>query len=213
MRLRDPLDDVFDRATNVKILRILSSPGLELTGREVAAEAGINHAGCTRALKRLAEIGIVEMRKTGRAYLYTLRRQSLLVDQGIVPLFKAERSLFAEAVGFLRSKFAHRVVSAALFGSYAREEESHDSDLDVLFLVESEEDAVAIANEVLGLATDYYARYGLAVNPYVKTVDAARRMVKTGEPPLPGILKEGADLFGRPFREVLLRGAHKVRRT
>ena len=45
MRLRTPLNSILDSAAKVSVLRVLSSPGRELTGREVAAEAGLSVRG------------------------------------------------------------------------------------------------------------------------------------------------------------------------
>lgn len=211
MRLRTPLDSIFDRPIKIKILRVLISPGLELTGREVAAEAGIDPTGCARALRELVEIGLLEMRRRGRAHLYRFPQDNFLVSAGLGPLFMAERSLLGAAFQFLRERFGHRVVSAVLFGSYARGEETHDSDVDVLFLVEGKLEAEQLETDVLSVASEFSRRFGTAVAPYVKPVSEFLEMARHKVPPVKEILATGKDLFGMSLREVLASGAHQVR--
>ncbi len=210
MRLRDPLTSILDRPTKVKVLRVLVSPGLELTGRQIAAEAKVNHAGCNRALKELVDIGVVDMRRRGRANLYTLRHENILVARGFVPLFKAERDLFDEAVSYLRRRFERQAVSAVLFGSYARGEGDHRSDLDVLFLVGGGSDAARLERDLLKTASEFYWRFAVTLTPYVKTIARFVRMLAMRAPLAQEIMKEGKDLFGQPMREVLASGAHKA---
>lgn len=211
MRLRVPLDSVLDRPVKVKILRVLISPGLELTGREVAAEARIDPAGCARALRELVEIGLLEMQPTGRAHLYKLTQDNLLVSAGLGPLFKAERLLLEAAFQFLQERFEHRVVSAVLFGSYARGEETHDSDVDVLFLVREKSEAEQLETDVLLTASEFSRYFGATVAPYVKPVSEFLEMAKRNAPPINEILATGKDLFGTSLREVLASGSHQVR--
>lgn len=203
MRLRTPLDDILISPNRVKILRILISPGLELSGREIAAEARINHAGCARALRDLAAIGILRMRKTGKAHLYSVRRQNRLVERGLNRLFLAERELFDAAINYLRSRCGKHVVAAVLFGSYARGEERADSDLDIFFAVGDQEDAEWLAGTMDGLSGDFDARFGVHLNSYVKTLEEARAMAARRQPPVSRILREGRDLFGHPLKDVL----------
>ncbi len=211
MRLRSPLDSILDRPSKIKILRVLISPGLELTGREVAAEAGIDPAGGARALRELVEIGLLEMRQRGRAHLYRLPQDNLLVSAGLGPLFMAERSLPGAAFQFLRERFGRRVISAVLFGSYARREETHHSDVDVLFLVEGKSEAEQLETDVLSVASEFSRRFGTAVAPYVKPVSEFLEMARHKVPLVKEILATGRDLFGMPLQEVLGSGSHKVR--
>lgn len=208
MLLTRPLDRILGRPTNVKILRVLSSPGLELTGREVATEAKVNHSGCARALKQLSEIGVLDMRRKGRANLFTLRDDNFLVQKGLVPLFRAERALFDEAVDFLKRRVADRVVSAVLFGSYARGQANDRSDFDVLLLVENDDGAKSLEELVLSFSSQFQRRFSLSLSPYVKTVKGFQSMVVSSKPPAAQIAKEGRDLFGRPAREVLRHAPH-----
>lgn len=213
MRLRRPLNDIFDRPNKVKVLRVLISPGLELTGREIALEAKINHAGCLRTLAELVEAGIVQVRRGGRAHLYRLRRENYLVERGVARLYEVERDLLGAAVRFLSGRVASRIVSAVLFGSYARGEETLRSDVDVLFLVPSEDDVPKLTEEVLHLNTEFLGRFGVNVATYVKSVREASEMASRRRPPMTEILKDGQDLFGHPFRTVLSHDSHQASRA
>lgn len=213
MRLRKPLDSIFDKPAKVKILRVLVSPGLELTGREIAAEARISPASCARGLKALVETGLIEMRRRGRAHLYRLPQEGFLVSTGIVPLFRAERELYDAAIQFLKKRFASRVVSAVLFGSYARGEEGHHSDLDVLFLTRTRRDAALLEEDLQAISSSFSQRFGVVFVPYVKTVDAFRTMVKRKITIAQEILGGGKHLFGRSLQDGLEVGIYERHRV
>lgn len=200
MRLRDTLNSILDRGAKVKILRVLSSPGLELTGRQIAAEARLSVQTCARALQELVRIGLLDLTRRGRAHVYRVRHDYDIVSHGLVPLFRAERVLYRNAIAFLKEQLEHRVVAAVLFGSYARGEEEDGSDFDVFLLVQRREEAEAVQEYVQRRAGDFHRRFGVVLAPYVKDLRAFRAMVREGVPVAREILARGQLLFGRRLR-------------
>lgn len=203
VRLRKPLDAIFDNGAKVKVLRVLVSPGLELTGREVAAEAGLSVPTCARALQELVDAGLLDMTKKGRAHLYRVRNRYRLVLKGLMPLFGAERALYEQAVGLLRERFESRVVSAVLFGSHARGKEGEHSDFDVFFLVAQPEDAAKLEDVVQSAVADFHTEFGVTLAPYVQDRGEFQRMVIRRVPITLEIMKDGRLLFGKPIQREL----------
>lgn len=210
MRLRRPLDSILGTPALVRVLRSLTSPwlvGLELTGREVARQARINHVAAARALKKLSEVGLVSAQQRGRAYVYRFHYDNVIVEKGLLPLFRLERDLFDEAVEYIKRRFERRVISAVLFGSYARHEEDNHSDFDILFLVRSKSEADSLETDLSNSAADFYRRFGVALTPYVKDIGTFREMVAKKVPVTEEIRSQGSHLFGRSIGEVLKRAA------
>ena len=69
----------------------------------------------------------------------------------------------------ISSLFPAEKVEAILYGSYARGEADDDSDLDVLFLVESPRDDISSKNWEIGdIASELLLNYGILVSPIVE---------------------------------------------
>ena len=58
MKFQKPLNDIFQNLSHVKILRVLVNSELDLTGRQIAALAGLSPMGAKKALDHLGELGL-----------------------------------------------------------------------------------------------------------------------------------------------------------
>lgn len=117
------------RAAVLLALRRTVSP---MTGREVARRAGVSQPAALQALGLLVEHGLVHSQVAGRAYLYTLNEEHLLLEA-------------VEAVFDVRARFVKRMAAAvshweiaplhvSLFGSMARGDGDTESDVDVMIV-------------------------------------------------------------------------------
>lgn len=116
-----------------EVLVVLHGTTRPLTGREVArlARRG-SQPGVRRALQRLVEHGLVDVREAGRALLYTLNRDHLAAPA--VAILAAMR---AELERRLRAEIEEWEIApehASIFGSAARGDGDTASDID-LFVV------------------------------------------------------------------------------
>ena len=80
-------------------------------------------------------------------------------------LTAAEQSALKEFVAYLQSHFAMKVRRLSLFGSKARGDSTHDSDIDVLVIL-SEEDR-QIRREILIQAARLSLKYDVLLSPRV----------------------------------------------
>ena len=65
--------------------------------------------------------------------------------------------------------FPNEKVEAILFGSYARGEATADSDVDIIFLVDSSREEISSRNWQLGkIASDIFFDYDLVISPIVE---------------------------------------------
>lgn len=114
------------------VLEVLDGTTRPLTGREIARLAELSHNGAHQILRTLSDHGIIEAETAGRAILYRLDREHVLVGPLVDLLHARERAvdLIAEAISDWGIAPAH----ASLFGSVARGDGNTTSDVDVLVI-------------------------------------------------------------------------------
>lgn len=93
MRFEQPLDQILGSPTKVRVLRFLCRRGGEWTGRQVARELGMNPVTAHAALRELHRATVVDLRKAGNSFLYSLRDDHYLVRETLRPLFQKERKV------------------------------------------------------------------------------------------------------------------------
>ena len=134
MKFQKPLNEVFRNLSHVKVLRVLVNSELDLTGNQVARMAGISPLGCKNALDSLRELNLLAVRRVGRAYLYRLREENLIVKKLLRQLFADEKNLLEEELKKVADNFRPYSHSIYLFGSVARGEETFESDIDMCII-------------------------------------------------------------------------------
>lgn len=141
MRLKDPLDDLFQSRSYVKVLRALDQlpAGLDVSIREIARRAGVSHPTASTVLEGLRLQGVVRARRTLLAAGYRLNDDHVVAQQ-LASLFSVEKASLHAVITFLAQEISHRaswVDEAYLFGSAVRDDMRPDSDLDVALISSS----------------------------------------------------------------------------
>lgn len=135
MRLTEPLDDLFQNRSHVKVLRALVGlpKGIDASIREIARRAGVTHPTASTTLESLKAQGLVIARTTLIASEYRLNDHHAFAGR-LAELFRFESGLQRDVLAFLANEVGRRapwVKEAYLFGSAASGEMRPDSDLDV----------------------------------------------------------------------------------
>jgi predicted nucleotidyltransferase len=189
-------DQVFSTWSHVAVLRALQDSAHGSTGREIARLAGMNHRSCLQALTELEALSLVRRVRGGRDHLFTLNREHLLVEEGIVPLLALERSFSRTLFSLLAKRLAKHATSVIVFGSVTRNEETPSSDLDLCLVLRAQKDKATVEAAVHSVAPELLRRYGARLAPFVLTrkefVQKARRKL----PPVHDIVKEGVVIAG-----------------
>jgi predicted nucleotidyltransferase len=196
------LDQVFATWSHVAVLRVLQDSALGMTGREIARLAGMNHRSCLKALSTLEQLSIVQRQRGGRDHRFLLNRNHLLVQKGILPLLRLERSFLQALATVLKASIGGSAQSIILFGSVARKEEEVTSDLDVCIIVRKEDDVDAMQSEVHGLAPSIQKKFGARLAPLIMTSTEFTRRAKARRPPVSSIMKDGIVVSGQSLREL-----------
>lgn len=198
-----PLNVIFGAPSHVAILRALVQAGRALTGREVSRAAGVAQRAGLEGLARLEAAGVVRRTPAGRAFIFDLRREHRLVAAGIVPLLEVEGEFRAEVFIRLRNALEKHVVAGCVFGSTARGEDTPESDLDILLLVDGAKDVARVEDKVSavleGLRRELSLRPSLVVMVRAEFV----RGYREGRAFMRNLVREGETFAGRPLEALV----------
>ncbi len=141
MRLDEPLDDLFQNRSHVRVLRALVAlpRGIDVSIREIARRAGVTHPTASLALESLRAQGLVAGRVTLLASEYHVNDVHVLFPT-VKELFGIEGRLRQQLIDYLTDELRVRapwVREAFVFGSAATGEMRPDSDLDVALITTS----------------------------------------------------------------------------
>ncbi len=207
MRFHQPFDKIVDSEAKVRVLRFLCRKGGEWTGRGIAAGLGMNPVTAHRALRGLHEATVLDFRKMGNNFLYSLRDEHYLTWRLLRPLFAAEAQVWGRLLELLMKRVPARLksktLSVAVYGSVARGEERPTSDIDLFILVESEQAKREILRSLERFPEIVEKEFGNSPALYVNTVREGQQKYRL--PLFQNILRCHELIWGRPLGE-LLRG-------
>ena len=172
MRLEDPLDDLFQNRSHVRVLRALVGlpRGIDASIREIARRAGITHPTASAILDSLKVQGLVVARATLLASEYRLNDGHVLSPR-LEELFRFESRLRQDVITFVADELGTRapwVKEAYLFGSAVRGEMRPDSDLDIA-VISTPGKATRLASIMEDVGQDTADRFGNRVQAVIGT--------------------------------------------
>lgn len=179
MVIHRALDEVFRSWSHVAVLRALLDTTSGCTGNEVGRISGMQPRSALKALTSLEQLGIVRRQRGGRDHIFTLNRDHVLVQDAILSLYHSERqfpeALFATLAAVLKSP----VVSAVVFGSVAKREETPLSDLDLCCIVKTEKQKDIVRKKLDSEAPSLYRKFGVRAALLIFTVEEFRAKSKS----------------------------------
>jgi predicted nucleotidyltransferase/predicted transcriptional regulator len=149
--------------------------------RQIAREVDASVGAVQRELENLSKVGLIVRRSVGSQVFYQAKRDA--------PIFREMQGLVNKTIGIfsvLRSALhplAKRVLVAFVYGSVAREEETAQSDVDLLVVGKAKLD------EVLSRLSTVEKSIGRPVNPTVYSVEEFRSKLANGNHFLTAVLK------------------------
>lgn len=206
--LLQPLDEVLTSRSKVRLLRAMLSTEQPLSGREAARLARVGRVPAARSLDELVALGVLHRQRTTSQHLYTLNRQSYLVRQGLAPLYQTERERVERIFDSLRSILreapgGEQVKGAWIFGSAARGQDTAESDLDVLVVVEDEPGGHEVHAHLAARAPELEQEFGLRLSPVVVTRERLRAMHADEHALVRDVLHEGRRITGVELERLL----------
>lgn len=205
--VREPLAHALGSVARVAALRVLVGAGEQLTQREVARRAGLQHRSIQLALHDLVALGLISRWEGGRDHVVRLQEEHRLVP-AIRELFRREADHFLELRQELTTAAARLtrrsgLAGLALFGSVARGTDRPDSDLDLLVLVRHARDLEPALAAVGALAPRLQEKYGARLRPIGYVVRDAARLWRRKKAPFADMRQDAMVLAGPPLPELL----------
>jgi predicted nucleotidyltransferase len=196
--------DVLGSRPKLRLLRYLSTHDGKLTGRALAQAAGVDAKRAAEALNELAGSGMVQRRRAGRAFLYSINRDSYAVDRILLPAFLNERD-WLQRLGEEILRSVPGIRSVILYGSWATRRATPESDVDLLLVTNPKpkhrtQRLQERIDEVRGRLT---LRYGRSVSLLVLSQDEFRRRVRARGALTRDIIAHGRVLAGSSLAEML----------
>lgn len=188
--LSAPITDVIPGHRGV-VLAVLLRLREPVTGRELAAQAGVPAATARRIIDDLAEAGLVDLRPAGRALGVTLNRQHLAVPA--LEQLAAMRALLIERLRASIAAWSLPAAAAWMFGSAARGDGDRHSDIDLVVVsrVETSDDWETQTGDLASLIR---ASAGNDVQILDYSKREFRRLVSEANPLIRSLREDGVEL-------------------
>ena len=195
MLFRPYLEVLLGSRVKINVLRALwKHGGKEFTIRELANFLGLSHAGVRKALADLEKVNVIAMRTVGKSYTVRFNAASYAA-RIIEEIFKLEGGTLEELKRALKKGLdIPEVVSAALFGSVARGEETPLSDVDLLVVTNYREKLEEVISH---LQRGVALRFGNTLTPYYLSEEEFEE--KKDTPLVKQILKNHILVCGKGF--------------
>ena len=182
MRFSQPLDDLLQSRSHVRVLRALVGLPDEIDSsiREIARRAGVTHPTASSALEALRQQGVVRVRRTLLSDEYRFNTQHALSD-AIRSLFDLEMQVRTDLRELLTNEILARapwVTEASFFGSFVRDEMLPNSDLD-LALISPPGKAAKLGSIIEDLSDATIQRFGNPIHAVVGR-DSIQAMAQPG---------------------------------
>ena len=167
----------------------------------------MNPVTAHKALRELHQTTVLDFRRVGSHFIYSLRDGHYLVREVLRPLFEREANARARLPEVLKNRLTpalrSHLVSVAIYGSIARGQERPTSDIDLLILIHSSRAKEQVRDALTRLGNTAMQTFGNPLALYVNTVREAQQKAQRGLSLFHNILNEHQLVWGKPLQEVL----------
>jgi len=191
----------------VAVLRALFHSKLGYSGGALAKLTGVALFAVQKTLASLEGMGLVDVERGPVENRYRLNTQHYLVAHGLRALFEGERHLPKMLARELGDLLEGKVVSAGLFGSFARGTARAGSDIDLFVVVDTLKDREKVSRVLSDAQPDLTRRYGWPVQAVVFERRRLSQGLKKGQSLLDeaaGDWQHVAGLMPRELRKALV---------
>lgn len=204
IKLIEPLNNIFDQLSKLKLLRFLIRTEAELSGREIGRAVNMSHVIANRSLQNLSQHGLVKMRKAGRSILYSLNKDNILLNDLLFPLFLKEKRLLQSVTRTILSPISDpKPVSMTLFGSQIEGKRARpDSDFDILCIIPDETNLNKFKQDISHSEAHVEKEYGNRLSLLIMKKSEFLRRKKKNDSLILNIEEQNILLFGKHLREI-----------
>lgn len=196
MRPTHSIEHLLGSRSRIAVLRVLHGVNVPLNASQIAARTGLTHPAVTAALRDFVSMGVVNSSPVGRATVHWLSRDNIYVENLLDPLFQAEESLQDDLLDDLAWAFQDHAVSVVLFGSYARGDQTAESDVDVVLVAEDEAARAMLEMAAADHGLRFRTRFGASLSPLVFSVREAANLPRSSPELVSSIRRDGVMISG-----------------
>ncbi len=195
--------DALASRPKLRLLRYLATHQGSFTGRALAQAAGVEAKRAAEALRDLVEAGLIQRRRAGRAFLYSMNRNSYVSSDILLPAFERERDWLKQLGKEIRLSVPG-IDSVIVYGSRARNEARPESDIDLLVVTgrKKDRDRKRALQDRLDTRGRMAERYGKPVSLLVLDRDEVRRRLRKRNVLLREIIAQGKVIAGSSLAEI-----------
>ncbi len=186
----------------LRLLRYLSAHDGPFTGRQLARAVRLDPKSASVALRHLVDSGVVQRQRAGRAYLYSLDRESYLAHEILLPAFMKERNWQKTLGSEIKTLIGAGVESILLYGSWARGQAGPRSDIDLLVVTNGRRSKAAIEDRLSTHRTHFMARFRHVPSFLILSRQEFRTRLRRGDPLAREIVEQGQVLTGKAVSDL-----------
>ena len=194
MVVNNLLENIFNKTSNVRVLRTLVDRVVGISGRETARLSGLNLRSAQIALENLENLKLVNRLVSGRDHIFTLNRENFIVQNIVNPLFQSEQLFKEKLYSIIKNSLGKFSDSLILYGSVVRKEDTIGSDFDLCIVYSK--DKAKIESLLDELRIELNNKFGITLAPFIITKSEFRKRAKLNRIPVTEIIKEGKVLYG-----------------
>jgi predicted nucleotidyltransferase len=174
-------DLLFGRTRGAVLALLYGRADQSFYTREIAREVDASVGAVQRELENLSKVGLILRKSVGSQVYYQANRET--------PIFPEMRALINKTIGIfgvLRSALrplSKQIIAAFVYGSVAREQETVQSDVDLMVV------GKATLDQVLSLVSTTEKAIGRSINPTVYSVAEFKSKLATENHFLTSVLK------------------------
>ncbi len=201
--INNTLDHILKNKSNLKVLRILNSLKVGISGRETARLSNISLRAAQIALDELESLHLIQKQLGGRENFFNINRENYLIKNIIENLFYEEKKFRTTIFKKITEQLKGLTNSIILFGSTARNEETTNSDLDICIVYTKHKRE--IEKRVNNIRDDLAIEFGVKLAPFYITHKEFIIKEKKNISPVNNIKGEGKVFSGLSINR-LIRG-------
>ncbi len=161
------LEHILGAKSKIAALRVLFNSKIGFSGNTIAKRAGMGLLAIQNALADLERLGLVAVERGSVEHRYRLNTKHYLVAHGLRSLYEAEHSIVKALATELRPLLDEYVITAGLFGSFARGQATAGSDIDLFIVVETLKERERVSALLTDRIPEFTERYGLPLQPVI----------------------------------------------
>lgn len=201
MRTTLTASDLFSTRGRVDVLRVLWGVQIPMTAAEVARRTRMTHPAVSAILGALANCGIANSAPAGRGHTYWLNRESVYVKAILDSVFAAEREIPESLLEAIRDVFESQASSVVLFGSYARGDQTTNSDVDVIAVAHDAGAKREIEDSLASSGLAFRRTLGAGLSAIVYSPEEAAQLAERSPDLHESLMRDGVRVSGLSVAE------------